>query len=157
MESFSFAGFQWPRKVARMACGARALREKKEARRHCGEYVHAPAPNNSSGRGFYLDDSGQPFTRWQWADEISGAGIRHNGWYSDQYQDQTIRGIVAMLPHGRFLAGYAMGEHMAAAIDADIYSDIVDAARMADECARIAAEREMEYQLQMAADAEMAD
>lgn len=96
------------------------------------------------------------------ADEISGAGIRHNGWYSDQYQDQTIRGIVAMLPHGRFLAGYAMGEHMAAAIDADIYSDIVDAARMADECARIAAEREMEYQLQMAADdaaadAEMAD
>lgn len=145
-ESFSFAGFTWPRQVARMACGPAALRRKWAGRRHCGEYQHAPMPNANNGRGFYLNDAGQPFKRWTWADDVPGSGIKHNGWFADLEQNQTIRGIVARLPHGRFLAGYAMGEHMAAAIEPEIFTDESQAAAMADECARIAAENEIEYQ-----------
>ncbi len=141
---FNFAGFNFPRYVVRMACGPSALRKKWSGRKVCGEYFHAPKPNNAEGRGFYLDDAGQPFTRWQWADEV--VNLRHTGWFCDEHQDSKIRGIVALLPHGRFLAGYSMGEHMASSIDADIYTDIESAARAADSLAENAADTERDYQ-----------
>ena len=142
---FTFAGFSWPRYVADMACGRAAMARKRELRRVCGNYYHAPKPNSNNGRGFYLGGTGQPFTRWQWADEVDGARIDHRGWFCDDECDQTIRGIVAALPHGRYLAGWAMGEQMAASIGATVYTDAVEAAQAADEEARIAAEREREY------------
>ena len=115
-------------------------------RRVVGGYYHSPTPNTSTGRGFYLDDAGQPSTRWQWCDNIDGARIRHTGWWIDVHCDTKIRGIVVLLPHGRFLAGWSMGEHMASSIEPDVYDDIIDAARAADSIAEDAAEREREYQ-----------
>ena len=142
---FTFAGFKWPRYVATLT-PLTQLRNQREARKHCGCYYHAPVPNSHNGRGFYLSDAGQPFTRWEWCDNVDGARIGHTGWWADEYRDSKIRGIVVRLPHGRFLAGWSMGKGMASSIDADVYDDIVDAARAADSIAENAADAEREYQ-----------
>lgn len=145
IEQFTFAGFQWPRYVATLT-PLLGLRKQRETRKHCGGYYHAPVPNSHNGRGFYLSDAGQPFTRWEWCDNIDGASIRHTGWWTDEHCDSKIRGIVVRLPHGRFMAGWSMGESMASSIDTDVYDDIIDAARAADSIAENAAVREREYQ-----------
>lgn len=145
---FSFAGFTWPRYVARMAIGPAALKRKREARRVCGEYYHAPKPEQAgTGRGFYLEGDGQPFTRWQWADDAYH-GIGHTGWFTDPWgSGDKIRGIVVALPHGRFLAGWSMGEGMASSVDCSpVFGSAIDAAIHADGLAENAAEREREYQ-----------
>jgi hypothetical protein len=145
IERFTFAGFQWPRYVATMT-PLPGLRKQRETRRYCGGYYHAPVPNSHNGRGFYLSDAGQPFTRWEWCDNIDGARINHTGWWADEHCDSKIRGIVVRLPHGRFMAGWSMGEGMASSLDPDIYPDAVAAAYAADSIAENAADREREYQ-----------
>jgi hypothetical protein len=143
---FQFAGFQWPRYVATLT-PLSGLRKKREGRRFTGGYYHAPTPNSNTGRGFYLDDAGQPFTRWQWADDVEGAHISHSGWFTDDYGDsEKIRGIVILLPHGRYMAGWSMGKGMASTIEPGVFDAIDEAAQMVDEHARIAAENEREYQ-----------
>ena len=147
IQRFAFAGFQWPRYVATLT-PLSSLRKKREMRKLCGGYYHAPTPNANNGRGFYLSDAGQPFTRWQWADDVEGAHISHRGWWIDDYRDGKIRGIVVLLPHGRYMAGWSMGTGMASTIEPGVFDDIDDAARMADEHARVAADNEREYQAQ---------
>ena len=144
MQSFQFASFTWPRMVARAAFGPALLRKKWAGRKFVGEYRHAPTPNAIRGRGFYLDNAGQPFTRWKWADDV--VRLRHTGYFCDLHADQTIRGIVAILPHNRFLAGWSMGEGMASEVDGSIYDTPEDAAHAADSMAEYVAEREREYQ-----------
>lgn len=140
---FTFAGFTWPRYVANMAT-LQTLREKKEQRKYTGGYYHAPTPN-ANGRGFYLGDAGQPFARWKWCDDVARS-INHTGWFCDEYYDGSkIRGIVVYLPHGRFLAGWSMGEGMASSVDADLYDDETSAAHAADSIAENAAEKEREF------------
>ena len=146
IQRFAFAGFQWPRYVATLT-PLSGLRKKREGRRFTGGYYHAPKPNANNGRGFYLSDAGQPFTRWQWADDVEGASIRHTGWWTDDYGDsEKIRGIVILLPHGRYMAGWSMGKGMASTIEPGVFDDIVDAARVADSIAENAADNEREYQ-----------
>ena len=145
---FNFAGMQFPKYVYTLPQGLIPERIARAKNPCTGGYYHAPKPLNGKhpGKGFYLDSDDMPALRWQWADEIAGS-IRHKGWYCDEYQDQTIRGIVLRLPHGRgFLAGWSMGESMASEIDGEIHADETEAALMADERARCAAEREQEYQ-----------
>lgn len=147
VQRFAFAGFQWPRYVATLT-PLSSLRKKREMRKVCGGYYHTPKPNSNNGRGFYLDGAGQPFTRWQWADDVD-TSIRHTGWFCDEYGDgDKIRGIVVLLPHGRFMAGWSMGKGMASTIEPDIFDDAVEAARAADSIAENAADREREYQAQ---------
>ena len=139
---YNFAGFTFPRRLADLAQGPAALRAKRKQRQYTGGYATAPTPDDSGSKGFYLDDAGQPFTRWQRADDV--IQLRHKGWYCDRYQDQTIFGIVVNLPHGRYLAGWSMGRQMASAVERDVYTDPDEAARMADEHARVAAENQLE-------------
>lgn len=149
LPAFTFAGFTWPRYVARLERGSLAHRYAKRATRAtCGEYYHAPTPNNRSGIGFYLGSDSSFSLRWEWADKTDGARIRHKGWFCDDSQDQTIRGIVLRLPHGRgFLAGWSMGEGMASSVDfSPIFADAAGAALCADSMAENAAESEREYQ-----------
>lgn len=138
---FTFAGFTWPRYVARLERGT--LQRRIIARRsQCtGEYRHAPKPNNRDGAGFYLG-SDSPFDmRYE---------IRPTGYYCDPCQDQTISGLVFRLPRGRgFLAGWTMGENMASSIDySPIFDSESDAQRCADSMAESVAESELEYQAQ---------
>lgn len=134
---FTFAGFTWPRYVATLAQGPAALRRQREVRQVCGGYYHAPRPNGNSGRGFYLGDAGQPAPRWEFTDAE---------YYCDRDCHDTIRGIILRLPHGRFLAGYSMGEGMASGVDGTVYTDEDEARHAADEEARIAADRQREYE-----------
>lgn len=146
IQRFAFAGFTWPRYVATLT-PLSGLRKKREMRKVCGGYYHAPTPNSNNGRGFYLGNAGQPFTRWQWADDVEGAHISHSGWFTDDYGDsEKIRGIVVLLPHGRYMAGWSMGKGMASTIEPGVFDDIVDAARVADSIAENAADNEREYQ-----------
>ena len=114
-------------------------------RKHCGPYRYR-RDADSEGFSYYLGSDFEPDLRWQWCDEIISS-IRHTGWFIDDYQGETLRGIVLRLPGGRgFLAGWSMGEGMIAEISRDIISDETDAAYQADSMAENAAEREREYQ-----------
>jgi hypothetical protein len=83
------------------------------------------------------------------ADEI--AGLRHQGWYTNEYQDETYRGAVYQLPARRgesvFVYGYDDPCNRGAALlSFDWTADKEDAARWADAIAERAAEQEREYQ-----------
>lgn len=163
MDKFQWAGFTFPRHIVELPSGTR--RERMQAAREnkaCGPYYHAPKPITGGahpGRGGYHSRAGiDGLHRVEYADDISGAGIRHNGWFCDAGQDQTIRGIVVRLTHGRMLAGWSMGEGMYASIECDeIFTDEIEAARYADGLAESAAESEREYQERWCAAQELSD
>lgn len=72
--------------------------------------------------------------------------IDHKGWFGDtEHGEKLHRGIVAGLSHGRFIAGYAMAEFGERVYFPEVFTDENEAARMADEHARVAAESEDEY------------
>ena len=144
---FTFAGFSWPRYVVNLPRGQKSDRIKRHKQPVCGPYCHAPRPDQAGkGKGFYLGDRSAPFAlRWQYCDEVAGTRIRHTGWWTDDYQEEKIRGLVFRLPHNRgFLAGWTMGEGMASAVEGDIYETEVEAARAADDLAESIAEDERE-------------
>lgn len=146
---FYFASFVWPRYLATLPRGSKAKRLEQYKRPVCGLYMHAPKPENAGkGTGFYHESSCSPFRlRWEYCDEVSGARIRHTGWYADEFQDTKIRGLVFRLPRSRgFLAGWTMGESMASGMDCDIYETELEAARAADSLAESVANKEREYQ-----------
>ncbi|MFN7817777.1 MAG: hypothetical protein ACK5OQ_16230 [Burkholderiales bacterium] len=67
--------------------------------------------------------------------------VRHTGWYTDGYAYETAVGIVAYLAHGLYLSGYKLSgsdEHVL--FISEIFDDEQDAARDADEEARLIAE-----------------
>lgn len=71
--------------------------------------------------------------------------MRHTGWFSDADCSETLHGMVASLPHGRFIAGYHMTMNGEQVWFDEVFDDVADAARMADEHARVQAEKEREY------------
>lgn len=104
--------------------------------------------------------------------ENVGRAVDHQGWYCDNEGygfSGLMRGAVFMLTHGRYVAGYVHGESTrrgfaemsgtnGATIDLhNTFDNARDAALMADEYARIAAEREREYQAQYEAEQREAD
>jgi hypothetical protein len=89
--------------------------------------------------------TGEQFRDERNADEISGAGVNHHGWYSDADCSRTIYGIVGRLTHGRFIAGYANSDTSERVYLAEVYTDEKQAARAADHEAQRTAEDEKEY------------
>lgn len=82
--------------------------------------------------------------RLERADEV--VSLRHNGWFIDEFCDETYHGIVARLPGSRgFLAGWSMGEGMITVLERYIYDDIESAAYAADSMAEYAADKERDY------------
>ena len=79
----------------------------------------------------------------------------HTGWFTDsEFQDDMAIGIVGTLSHGRFIAGYRLTMNDERVYFGTVFDDEDDAARMADEHARIIAERECEYQDEQRAEAQ---
>lgn len=151
MDTFEFAGFSWPRSHNLLPRGSFAERLARKRNPVTGPYYHAPRPNAGTAF-FYLGSDFQPGLRIAYADEVSRR-IRHRGWYCDESHDQTIRGIVARLPHGRgFLAGWTMGEGMASELDTScIWADETEAAHAADSAAELTADRQRDYEALYAA------
>jgi hypothetical protein len=147
----TFAGFAYPFTFALLprAPLAKRLAEFKQThgKRACGPYYRTEPSPNPRGAFFYLDSDFMPGLRWEWCDEVEGMRIDHTGWFTDEYGDGKIRGLVMRLPRGRgFLAGWSMGEGMASNVDYDIWESAVDAAREADRMAERAAEDQRDYE-----------
>ena len=83
-------------------------------------------------------------------------GRNYQGYCSDD-MGTTISGIVASLTHGRFIAGYEVSDTGERVYYGDIYSDEYECARMADNHARVAAEKEREYRERWRAAQELND
>jgi hypothetical protein len=131
------------------------LRKRLESREYVGPYYFEPA-KPGTGRGFYQASRGLACgdgtfsLRLEWAnDHLSGSRLSNiDGYFCDPDGDgDTLKPIVARLPHGRgFLAGWTMGNGMAASMDATIWETIEDAARAAHDLADHDAENERDYQ-----------
>jgi hypothetical protein len=122
----------------------------------CGPYYFTRRPPRRKGEKFegfsgYLSKDGTEvnegsFVRLRVKKASDIISLRHSGWYCDPFQDQTIYGVVAILPRSRgYLAGWSMGEGMITSFAGYIYDDMESAAHAADQEAQSAAEREREY------------
>jgi hypothetical protein len=144
-EKFNFAGFEFPRQIPMLKAPT-----KYRKSRLCCAYRTAPKPltRDTQFTSFYLGDDGdfQPGLRMQYADEV--VNLSHQGSFADDYESDTIRGVIFKLPKGRgYLAGWTMGPQMISQIQYDaIYESCRDAAYAADELARVAAEESREAQ-----------
>ena len=99
--------------------------------------------------------TGAEFRKEQFADECEDAprAVRDcKGWYTGcEDARATYRGIVARLPHGRFIVGYYSSDNGERVYLPEIYTEEREAATAADDHARIYAERESDYQARWSA------
>jgi hypothetical protein len=89
--------------------------------------------------------TGEQFRNPQWSDEI--VRLRHTGWFYDaEFQEpgMVYRGFVESLTHERFVAGYEDIEAGSRVYFGNVFTNQEQAAQMADEHARVAAQREQE-------------
>lgn len=97
-------------------------------------------------RPVWYSQDGEQFRGEQFADAVSGAHIEHRGWFTDDEDcSETARGIVSRLTHGRFIAGYFLSMNDERVYFSEVFTEDVDAARMADEHARVIGEQESEH------------
>lgn len=126
------------------------LKERLKMRKHGGPYQWMPA-KPGLGRGFYqssdgLDcDNADSTFRLRLQDATTYLrGSRYHGisgYYVDKFMEETLKPIVALLPHGRgYLAGWTMGPGMCGTIAPEIHLAKRDAAIAAHELARYDAE-----------------
>lgn len=83
--------------------------------------------------------AGEQFRNERDAGACNG-GPDHSGWYTDSEGYETAIGIVASLTHGRFIAGYRWTSNDERVYFDGVFTDESEAARMADEHARVFAE-----------------
>lgn len=95
----------------------------------------------------WYSQGGEQFRREWFCDEVpDGPRINHTGWFCDPDQDSKARGIVALLPHGRFIAGLVYTMNDERVYYGTLYDTARDAALSADASARVYAEEESAYQ-----------
>lgn len=95
-----------------------------------GSYAAAHGTFDYSAAGHWYCHAGEYFRNERDAHEIIARLPR--GWYTDSHQDETAIGIVARLPHGRFIAGYRWTSNDERVYFPDVFDDETLAARMAD-------------------------
>ena len=105
---------------------------------------------NVEGLGFLANALGT--LRITYCDEASSndwrSHINHKGWFTDPYQEETIRGVIVQLSHNRYFPAYESSNDKAGLrVDwSDRHDDMRDAAYAADSLAEKHAEEEREYQ-----------
>lgn len=145
---------------------SRPIRARLEARKSCGPYTWQPT-EPGKGRGFYCasgrkhsvacDPRGSTFDlRLMFANDTADISSRlknTTGYYCDDFQDQTMQPIIALLPHKRgYLAGWTMGAGMCASLDGTIWPNTREAALAAHDLAEHDAEKERDYQAEQSRD-----
>jgi hypothetical protein len=105
-----------------------------------GAYCALSQGKQSNGEAIWYTHTGAIFRSEQYAETMDSA-IRHCGWFTNRDGDEVARGIVGRLTHGRFVAGYEWSCNGERIYFDKIHDDECDAARMADEHARVFAER----------------
>lgn len=133
-------------------------RDWKQSRAYShGTYAAAHAllsSGRNNGEGIWYTHGGPEFR-----DERDACGVLPRlprGWYTDSHQSDTAVGIVARLPHGRFIAGYRWTSNDERVYFPRVYDDESDAAHAADSHAEQFAEsaREDSYRFDAMQDAE---
>lgn len=109
----------------------------------------------SAGIGQWYSHSGPEFRNERDAHDVCRR--LDNGWYTDTFCEEAALGIVSSLPHGRYIAGYRWTFNGGRVYFPEVFTDEIDAARMADEHARVFAESEREYDEQWQAAAAIED
>lgn len=109
----------------------------RAARRYTlANYTSAYATFSQGAQCWYAHD-GEQFRDERFADECDG-GPSHRGWLTNAdghtFRDGSglCRGIVARLPHGRFIAGYWWGDNGERVYFPGVFTDESDAAAAAD-------------------------
>ena len=116
-----------------------------------------------SGESVWYAQDGEQFPRETYAD-LCANGADHRGWFTDDDREDKARGIVARLPHGKFIAGYEWSCNDERVYFPEVLDDEWEAARRADGHAERFAEacledsrrfgdaQELEYRCQKLAD-----
>lgn len=112
----------------------------RAARRYtlCNYAVAYCAGINQGGNEWY-SHTGEQFRNERDADACNG-GQDYSGWFTDSERYDTAIGIVASLTHGRFIAGYRCTSNDERVYFDGVFTDESEAARMADEHARVFAD-----------------
>lgn len=120
--------------------GARAWRFNN------GEAAHGVLSQGMNGKTPVWSHHGGEYFRNERdaSDILTSSRHGHCGWFSDTQQSDRVIGIVASLSHGRFIAGYRWTSNNERCYYGEIFDDEDEAARMADEHARVYAELCME-------------
>jgi hypothetical protein len=119
---------------------------------HRSGYVNRAFPRRSLFGRHYADRG------YRWVENVSRLnwrlvgfadniiGLKHQGWFTNEFCDDVYRGIVYRLPSGRFVYGYADPHNDDCALIAnETADDEKDAARWADNVAQWFAEDERDY------------
>ena len=86
-----------------------------------------------------------PFRNEQFVDELDSVNIDHRGWFTDADCSRTLRGLVAYLAGGRFLAGYVNSDTGEKVYFCKVFDCEKEAAWFADAEAKQLAEEEQEH------------
>ena len=108
-------------------------------------YIGALSQGLNDGEPVWYTHTGPAFRNEQAVHDMDG-GPSHKGWYTE-HDGATCKdgsglcwGIVGLLPHGRFIAGYYWGDNGERVYFPEVYADADDAISAADEHARVYAE-----------------
>ncbi len=104
-----------------------------------GSYAGAYCSGINQGASNWYTHGGEQFRNETDANDVRG-GPDHRGWYCDVDCREKAIGIVAQLTHGRYIAGYRWTSNDERVYFGEVFTDEADAARMADEHARVFAE-----------------
>ena len=114
------------------------------------------ASDPERAKRFFQSEQDTGLRRVGWSDEH--LHIRHTGWYSDNYQEETFRGVVFRLSarsggRERFVAGYfeSMSEGFVLDLSEIWEDDLTGAAREGDRLAERAAEKARDFEAKDAA------
>lgn len=156
MEPYLNLFLRAPRRLEWLRGKARQHGTDWRKERRCGYHDwHSSFGGLSGGREpggaqIWATFTGPYFRHERFADECEEAPryVRQNrGWYTDgQDASETARGIVASLPHGRFLSGYYWSANGERVYSSNVFENERDAAIDADAMARIFGETESAYQ-----------
>lgn len=103
----------------------------------------SPSGIKSFTNAWYASNENAALSRESRADDI--VALHAHGWFTDCDGHDTAYGIIARLPHGKIIAGYRWTGSTSTVYFPEIFTDVEEAARMADEHARCFAEASREH------------
>ena len=116
----------------------------RAARRYTlGNYTKAYCAGINQGENEWYSHMGEQFRNERDANDCNG-GPDNSGWFTDSEGYDKAVGIVASLPHGRYIAGYRWTSNDKRVYFDGVFTDESEAACMADEHARVFADSALE-------------
>ena len=110
----------------------------KNVSAYCGALSQGFNVSGNYKTPIWYCSTGEQFRDERFCADVARSG--HTGWFTDTDGGEKARGIVARIPHGRFIAGYHWSSNDERAYFPEVYDDETEAARAADSHAESFAE-----------------